>query len=406
MSMNIVKYSNQFNAQSLCKFNAIHLNLLIAICTKVRDKGRNEVSFSFDELWKLVGDNSYRMQTYDFAQQIIETNRRLLASNFEFEDDGKTVQFALFSKFVTDPKSSTLTVRVNPEFSFLLNDLTSQFTRFELEEFTRIKSKYAKECYRRLKQYRSSGVWVVDIDKFRSLMGTPGTYGTRELSKRVLAPIEEELKPLLDLQIEKIYGARKKLVKLKFTFRAEHFAGGAQESSPQPELEPEQPQPEQPVQEPQPKPQPKPQPEQETLFDEPVKPEIVPTTAGTIDFRRNGYPEDFETLWKTWPRKESKAAAYKAWKKKNLGISHADLLAAARQWLQMESMKGTQPQYLPYLATWINQQRWGDLADTQPHPQYQTPQNLSNAAQNIARIQDPTERDEVMRLVAQGLGMR
>lgn len=180
----------------------------------------------------------------------------------------------------------------------------------------------------------------------------------------------------------------------------------ASESSPQPELEPEQPQPEQPVQEPQPKPQPKPQLEQETLFDEPVKPEIVPTTAGTIDFQRNGYPEDFETLWKTWPRKESKASAYKAWKKKNLGISHADLLAAARQWLQMESMKGTQPQYLPYLATWINQQRWGDLADTQPHPQYQTPQNLSNAAQNIARIQDPTERDEVMRLVAQGLGMR
>lgn len=389
MSIDIVKYSNQFNSQSLCKFSAMHLNLLMAICTKVRDRGTNEVSFNFEELWKLVCDNSYRLQTHDFAHQIIETNRRLLASNFEFEDDSKIVQFALFSKFVTDPKSSTLTVKVNPEFSFLLNDLTSQFTRFELKEFTRIKSRYAKECYRRLKQYRSTGVWVVDVDKFRSLMDVPGTYGTRELSARVLKPIERELKPLLDLEIEKIYGVRKKLVKLRFAFRPEHFTGGAaREAAPQSDSD-------------QPKPEPV-QPEQETLFDAPASSTELTPTHNTVT-HRNNYPEDFENLWKAWPRKESKVAAYKAWKKKNLGISHTDLLAAARQWLQTEQMKGTQLQYLPYLATWINQQRWRDLDDMQSQSPYQPQQNLSNAAQNLLSIKDPAERDQVMRLVARGL---
>ena len=51
----------------------------------------------------------------------------------------------------TAPKR-TLTVSVNSRFSFLLNDLTSQFTRFELAEFTALRSSYAKECYRRLEQ--------------------------------------------------------------------------------------------------------------------------------------------------------------------------------------------------------------------------------------------------------------
>lgn len=52
---------------------------------------------------------------------------------------------------------------MNSRFSFLLNDLTSQFTRFELAEFTALRSSYDKECYRRLKQYRKTGVWKVSL---------------------------------------------------------------------------------------------------------------------------------------------------------------------------------------------------------------------------------------------------
>ena len=60
-------------------------------------------------------------------------------------------------------------VAVNPRFSFLLNDLTSQFTRFELAEFTALKSSYAKETYRRLKQYRQTGVWNDEGNRQRLL---------------------------------------------------------------------------------------------------------------------------------------------------------------------------------------------------------------------------------------------
>ncbi|MDC7286158.1 replication initiation protein, partial [Bifidobacterium thermophilum] len=68
------------------------------------------------------------------------------------------------------PANQPLEVSVNDRFAFLLTDLTSQFTRFELAEFADLKSKYAKEFYRRAKQYRSSGIWKVSRDEFCRLL--------------------------------------------------------------------------------------------------------------------------------------------------------------------------------------------------------------------------------------------
>lgn len=46
MSDEIVKYSNQFNNQALRKFTALDLDLLMAIASRVRDKGTDEVAIS------------------------------------------------------------------------------------------------------------------------------------------------------------------------------------------------------------------------------------------------------------------------------------------------------------------------------------------------------------------------
>lgn len=127
------------------KFTALDLDLLMAIASRVRDKGTDEVAFTFEELKRLAGLQR-NMTNDEFAKQIANVNRRLLALNFEFQnEEHDIIQFALFAGFVTSPTKRTLTVSVNSRFSFLLNDLTSQFTRFELAEFTALRSSYAKE---------------------------------------------------------------------------------------------------------------------------------------------------------------------------------------------------------------------------------------------------------------------
>ena len=151
------------------------------------------------------------------------------------------MQFTLFSGFETDWKTAKLLVAVNPRFSFLLNDLTSQFTRFELAEFTALKSSYAKETYRRLKQYRQTGVWKVSLEEFRRLLDVPKSYRTCDLNERVLKPIQAELGELLGLRIHKKYAkrggrGRSSLVGFEFEFDPEKVPGGV--SAPRVELSP------------------------------------------------------------------------------------------------------------------------------------------------------------------------
>ena len=241
MSNEIVRYSNQFNNQALRKFTALDLDLLMAIAARVRDKEIDEVTFTFEEIRRLAHVKK-NLTDKELAARIVEVNDRLLACRFRFQDDSRTVQFTLFSGFETDWKTRKLLVAVNPRFSFLLNDLTSQFTRFELAEFTALKSSYAKETYGRLKQFRQTGVWKVSLAEFRRLLDIPDSYRISHINSRVIKPIEEELGPLLNLKVHRKYLKKKpgrgraSLVGFEFEFDPEKVPGGV--SAPRVELSP------------------------------------------------------------------------------------------------------------------------------------------------------------------------
>ena len=231
MSNEIVRYSNQFNAQALRRFTALDLDLLMAIASRVRDQGTDEVVFTFEELRQLAHVKK-NLTDKELAARIVEVNDRLLACRFRFQDDSRTVQFTLFSGFETDWKTAKLLVAVNPRFSFLLNDLTSQFTRFELAEFADLKSSYAKETYRRLKQFRQTGVWKVSLAEFRRLLDIPDSYRISHINSRVIKPIEDELKPLMNLKVHRKFAkvavgrGRSRLVGFEFEFDPERVPGG------------------------------------------------------------------------------------------------------------------------------------------------------------------------------------
>lgn len=231
MSNEIVRYSNQFNAQALRRFTALDLDLLMAIASRVRDQGTDEVVFTFEELRRLAHIKK-NLTDKELAARIVEVNDRLLACRFRFQDDSRTVQFTLFSGFETDWKTAKLLVAVNPRFSFLLNDLTSQFTRFELAEFADLKSSYAKETYRRLKQFRQTGVWKVSLAEFRRLLDIPDSYRISHINSRVIKPIEDELKPLMNLKVHRKFAkvavgrGRSQLVGFEFEFDPERVPGG------------------------------------------------------------------------------------------------------------------------------------------------------------------------------------
>lgn len=223
----IVKYSNQMNNLKFKDFNATELNLLMTICSKMREKGAEVIEFSFEKL-RTLSKYDPTQSTKKFVLDLEKTYKKLINLDFRIVTEDKIIGFVLFSEYEIDLNNKTVKIGVNPKFSFILNELTSNFTRFELQEFLNLKSKYTKECYRRLKQYRKSGIWSVEIEEFRRILGVPESYEMKDLTKRVLKPIQEELSPIFNnLQIEKIkkkgaYSGRgNKVTHIVFTFERE-----------------------------------------------------------------------------------------------------------------------------------------------------------------------------------------
>lgn len=125
-------------------------------------------------------------------------------------DQHESVQVVIFHTFRVNYDTDTLTVSVNPVFMRMINDFEDgRFTMFELKEFISLSSSYAKNLYRLLKQYDSTGLCKVrDVDLFKKQIGCPESYDTKKFTQRILMPAVDELSGFPDedgLPTKKVY---------------------------------------------------------------------------------------------------------------------------------------------------------------------------------------------------------
>jgi plasmid replication initiation protein len=77
--------------------------------------------------------------------------------------------------------------------------------KFELDEFIKLRSTYAKQMYRLLKQWRTVGQKEWPVQDLRYLLAVPKNYRTCDIDSRVLKPIIKELSPIFrDLKVKAI----------------------------------------------------------------------------------------------------------------------------------------------------------------------------------------------------------
>jgi len=76
----------------------------------------------------------------------------------------------------------------------------------------------------------------------------------------------------------------------------------------------------------------------------------------------------FAIFWELYPKKVAKGAAIKAWQKLSKN-DQAEVLEALPNHLKYWQVKGTEKEFIPYPASWLNQMRWLDELDfEQPKP--------------------------------------
>ena len=185
----VVRYNNDLNNKTYLKnFNALELNFFMAICSKLKAQGTDEVIFSFSELKKKIQyDRETTRNTDNFISKLRSTNRKILNSICEIETKDYIDQFVLFPTFRISKKTGTLTVRINQDYAYLLNDF-SNFTEFGLANFIKLSSKYVKFLYKELMQFKSTGKLYLTIEDFRKKLDIPDSYSFSKIKDRILVP--------------------------------------------------------------------------------------------------------------------------------------------------------------------------------------------------------------------------
>lgn len=218
----IVEYDSKMNSLSFGKFKEKELDLFFSICYKLKNEGVNEIVLSFQELKEL--SNYSRNDIKRFTKDLESTYTKLLDVKFEIIlSPGVKEKFVLFTSYRINENQKEIKIRLNQDYSFILNDI-EKFTKFDLMEFASLKSAYAKNMFRLLKQFDNNELkekWFqIKLDDFKVMLDIPKSYKMSHIDSFVLSPILEQLKAYFSgLKLEKI----KKGVKvesLKFTWKA------------------------------------------------------------------------------------------------------------------------------------------------------------------------------------------
>lgn len=191
-----VKYKNELNLIPMRNFDSVEMDLFFSICAKMKDKGERKVRFSFEDLREL---SAYKPTSVKrFADDLESVYSKMIQLTYRTEEAGIREKFVLFTGYRIDENNQTVDISVNPELDYIINELSTEFTKFELQEFTGIRSSYAKTMYRLLKQYRSTGFYKVKIEDFRELLDIPSSYSMSKIDQRVFSPIKNELSAYFD----------------------------------------------------------------------------------------------------------------------------------------------------------------------------------------------------------------
>ncbi len=195
----IVKYHNDFNKIKLPKFTEQEHNLLLGIMVKLKEV-KERVTFYPNDFRNILVSEFDNKILCDFMQSLknkfFSANFSILIQENESYIDRTINLFSVMEIHFLDKehtKFKKLVIEVNPRFEYILNQLTANFTAFELSEFIALSGKYTKTLYRLLKQFRTTGKAYFKWDEFCKVMDIPEKLAMRDIDKSILKPAIKEL---------------------------------------------------------------------------------------------------------------------------------------------------------------------------------------------------------------------
>lgn len=242
MSNKLVIYHNDVGSVAFRKFKSVEHNIFDALVYNFREKGTEQITFTFQYLKELIDYKD--TDTTSFAKLLDSMYNKLIKCDIKIGNSLEWTRFVLFIDYTISIPKQSITVSVHPKFAYILNSLQANFTQYELMNSLNLRSTYAKVFYKHMMQYKSTGIWKVEIEEFRRLMDIPEKYSVSDIDKWVLTPILKEINDLktnkdelyhYNLKVKKIYEVvgrgRPRVASFEFKFRKELSKAQIEKSS-------------------------------------------------------------------------------------------------------------------------------------------------------------------------------
>ena len=136
MTGETVVYKNELNLVPLRDFTSTEINLFFSMCNKLKEKDTDELKIPFAELKHL---SSYEQtEKKRFINDLKRIYDKVLNLTYTEYSGLSFKKFVLFTAYEVNADDEYLTISVNDKLKNILNELTGDFTKFELEELTHI----------------------------------------------------------------------------------------------------------------------------------------------------------------------------------------------------------------------------------------------------------------------------
>lgn len=223
MSGETVVYHNDMNLVPLRNFTPVELDLLFAMCNKLKEQEDSVLRINFKDLKQLSNYDTNTRNIKRFVSDLQRVYDKMLTITYTLETPNKIKRFVLFHTYEIDKENRYIEISTSKDLKYILNNITNNFTKFELEEFSKLKSSYSKNMYRLLKQYKHTGYFKIKMDDFKSRLDVPDSYRMTNITQKILKPISDELRYVFpNLQINKIKAKKgRKIAYIEFVFDPE-----------------------------------------------------------------------------------------------------------------------------------------------------------------------------------------
>ncbi|WP_158652188.1 replication initiation protein, partial [Helicobacter felis] len=210
---NQVVIHNDIYKVNLGKMGAREINLLFSLFNRLKDQQDTCIYFTPKEVKEMM--DAPKINNKDLLKAVEALWKNVKTANFweiaRYIEDGeelvaKTNRFLFRDFTIAMNKEETrlhhIEVGVNaPYYLHLLNDLSANFTTFQLKTFLSLRSKYAKSLYRllvRFEDVRKNGMCEMttyrnDFKGFKEFMGIPANMRTGMIEERILKSACREL---------------------------------------------------------------------------------------------------------------------------------------------------------------------------------------------------------------------